>query len=240
MTVALVPEATGIAEAVTGAAAAKAAGKSTGSKSVRAARKEITGRPPRRTASERTGDLARSTARDVGSSHLEAQTRKLRAGGRGGRARRASPSASGAIQHSGALIVEWILAVVLILITVPLEKQQQGYTVTISTMMLRLTGLTGIFFFLALLGTSPTTHRFAVWFGLIIDLGIIYHAATSGSGQLISNIFNHTSTLNSSTGSVKLAADYTTGSPQNTAIPGDLLQSASQSSPTSQSGGISA
>lgn len=64
-----------------------------------------------------------------------------------------------------------------------------------TTLTLRLTGLSGIFFFLSLASSMQSMSKFAVWFGFIIDLGIIYHASAKGSLQTLSQIFSmgHTS-----------------------------------------------
>jgi hypothetical protein len=108
------------------------------------------------------------------------------------------------------LVVEWVLAAILITVTVPSEKGGKGYSEMMSTMMLRLSGLTGIFFALALIGTSQRAAKFSIYFGFIIDLGILYHAATSGSGTALSGIFTGKSILSSGEGSggVVLAADF--------------------------------
>jgi hypothetical protein len=78
-----------------------------------------------------------------------------------------------------------------------------------STIMIRLTALTALFFSLTLIGTVQRAAKFAIWFGFIVDLGILYHATTSGSTKAIANIFSGKPILSSGTGGVTLAADFT-------------------------------
>lgn len=164
--------------------------------------------------------------------------------GRGaGPLRRTSPSKSGrAMQpHVRILVAEWVLAVLLIGVTVPSERGGKGYADMMGTMMLRLTGLTGIFFALSLIGTVQRAARFAIWFGFLIDLGIIYHATTSGSSKALASIFTGKSVLSTS-GGATLAADFhdTSTPPQPTPYGGGVGASSSGTGGASaNSGGAS-
>lgn len=130
--------------------------------------------------------------------------------GRGARPRR-SPgprtTARSMQPHVRVLVAEWLLAAILITVTVPAEKGGKGYPQMMTTIMMRLTALTGLFFALTLIGTVQRAAKFAIWFGFIVDLGILYHATTSGSTKAIANIFNGKSFLTS--GGVTLASDFT-------------------------------
>jgi len=136
--------------------------------------------------------------------------------GRSGTGRRTkAPRSSAGTPKIGVLIAEWLLAVVLIVVTVPMSGSTKGYQATITSIMMRLTGLTGIFFALALIGTSQKAARFPVWFGLIIDLGIIYHASASGGLKGTVALFSGQSiTGGTGQGGVQLAADFTDNSSQ--------------------------
>lgn len=80
-----------------------------------------------------------------------------------------------------------------------------------TTIMIRLSGLTGAFFALSLASEIPPARRFTMWFGLLIDLGIIYHASNTGAIKKIANVFGGKS-IEPSSGTT-LASDYTaTGS----------------------------
>lgn len=127
--------------------------------------------------------------------------------GRGASPRRSGPGSTRAMQpHARVLVAEWVLGVVLIVATVPAEKGPKGYPEMVSTIMLRLSALTGIFFALSLIGTAERVARFAMWFGLIVDLGIIFHATTTGSTKSITNVFSGKPLMN---GGVTLAGDFT-------------------------------
>ena len=131
--------------------------------------------------------------------------------GRGARPRR-SPgprtTARSMQPHVRVLVAEWLLAAILIAVTVPSEKGSKGYGQMMSTIMMRLTALTGLFFALTLIGTVQRAAKFAIWFGFIVDLGILYHATTSGSTKAIANVFKGQSIMTSSNG-VTLASDFT-------------------------------
>lgn len=129
--------------------------------------------------------------------------------GRGARPRRSGPRSARPMQpHVRVLVVEWLLAVILITVTVPSEKGGKGYPDMMATMMLRLSAATGIFFALSLIGTAQRAAKFAMWFGFIVDLGIIYHASTQRSGKALSALFTGQSILSDS-GGATLAADFT-------------------------------
>lgn len=103
-----------------------------------------------------------------------------------------------------------MLAAVLIAVTVPAEKSGKSYADMMASLIMRLTGLTGIFFALSLVGTVERAAKFTIWFGFIIDLGIIYHATTSGSTKALASIFTGKSIL---PGGQVLSADFSTPSP---------------------------
>lgn len=109
----------------------------------------------------------------------------------------------------GALMAEWLFGVVVISVTVPLQGAQNGYGKAITDVMFRLTGLTGFFFVLALLGNSARASRFVVWFGLLVDLGILFTATTSGTFNAMTAVFKGEPITNSSGGGVIPAADVT-------------------------------
>lgn len=79
--------------------------------------------------------------------------------------------------HSGALFAEYFCAALIIVLALFTETQTKGYTATISKVMTRLTALTMVFFVLFLLQGSKRGSQFAIWLGLLIDIGVIYTAA---------------------------------------------------------------
>lgn len=164
--------------------------------------------------------------------------------GRGARTpRRSSPRTSGRPMqpHVRVLVAEWMLAVILIVVTVPSEKGGKGYANMMTTLMLRLSGLTGIFFALSLIGTAQRAARFSIWFGFIIDLGILYHAASNRSGGTLAAIFTGKPILSES-GGVTLAADFVDKSapPQPTPFASSPSAPSSGTGASTSSGGTGA
>lgn len=82
--------------------------------------------------------------------------------------------------NTGKLIGEWLLGVLIISISVPIQAANVGYGKTITAVMYRLTALTAVFFVLALM-TNTKGGKTAVYAGLLIDLGIIFDAVHNGS-----------------------------------------------------------
>ena len=140
----------------------------------------------------------------------EASVPSVRRGGLAGRAGspRSIPSPPLPSAPSGALIAEWLIGVVGICIAVPLSGTANGYGKTMTMIMYRLTGLTGIFFVLALAANSSKLGKAAVYFGAIIDLGILYTATSSGQLAKVAKVFNGQPV----SGGVEPAADVTSAS----------------------------
>lgn len=92
--------------------------------------------------------------------------------------------------NGAPLLAEYIGGVVIICLGTLTRGPSQGYTNVMSELMLRLTALTTVFFILFLLAGSKA-GKSAVWFGLLVDLGILFTAATenvlSDTASLISN-----------------------------------------------------
>jgi hypothetical protein len=87
--------------------------------------------------------------------------------------------------HTGALFAEYFAAALIISLALFNETQTKGYSATISKVMIRLTALTAVFFVLFLLQGSKRGAQAAIWFGLLIDLGVIFTAARE---QLFSTV----------------------------------------------------
>lgn len=190
-------------------AAGRVAGAASNAGAVKQAKKSLTGSD----SASRKRAQDRVPARDD-SRVSTARTSSVPGGhGGGARTRRRGPTSSRPLQpHVRVLVAEWLLAVILIAITVPSEKGSKGYPVMMGTIMLRLSALTGIFFALSLIGTAQRAARFAIWFGFLIDLGIIYHATTSGSTKALTAVFTGDSILSANSGTT-LAADFQDATP---------------------------
>jgi hypothetical protein len=85
--------------------------------------------------------------------------------------------------HSGILFAEYIGGAVVISLELFTQGANRGYTASMSRVMIRLTALTAVFFVLFLMQGSRRGGQAAVWFGLIVDMGIVF---TAGRGQTLS------------------------------------------------------
>lgn len=79
--------------------------------------------------------------------------------------------------RSGALFAEYFAAALVITLDLFVKSPSEGYLSTMSKVMMRLTALTAVFFVLFLMTGSKRGGQVAVWFGLLIDLGVIFTAA---------------------------------------------------------------
>lgn len=84
----------------------------------------------------------------------------------------------------GPLLAEYIAAIVIIFLGTLTRGPGKGYSAVMSELMLRLTAVTTVFFILFLFAGTKG-GKAAVWFGLLIDLGIIY---TASSQDVIVNL----------------------------------------------------
>jgi hypothetical protein len=89
------------------------------------------------------------------------------------------------------LLAEYIGGVVIICLGTLTQGPSKGYTNVMSELLLRLTALTTVFFVLFLLAGSKA-GKAAVWFGLLVDLGIVFTAVNQ-------NVLSDTATLISDT-----------------------------------------
>jgi hypothetical protein len=80
--------------------------------------------------------------------------------------------------NGGPLIAEYFGGVLIVCLATLTQGSVQGYTTMMSQLMLRLTAVTTIFFILFLFAGTKG-GKAAVWFGLLVDLGIIFTAATA-------------------------------------------------------------
>lgn len=127
-------------------------------------------RKPRSPASSRTGRTARATGRYAGNR-----------AGKFGIAKLDSPA-------SGALFAEYFAGALIISLDLFTKSATAGYLGTMSKIMMRLTALTAVFFVLFLMTGSQRGGQAAIWFGLLVDLGIIFTAARSQTFTTLSDM----------------------------------------------------
>jgi hypothetical protein len=105
-----------------------------------------------------------------------------------------------------ALFAEFLVAVVIISISLFTETKDRGYQTVMAEVMMRLSALTAFFFVLFLLTSSKRGGEFAMYMGLLVDIGILYRAVQKG------NLTNFTSAISGQgieQGTPSLAADIT-------------------------------
>ena len=81
------------------------------------------------------------------------------------------------------LAAEFIAAIVIA--TIFLFVNDKSYHEKMSRFFVQVTGITGIFFFLALMGNSEKAGKWVIPFGLLIDLSMIAFLMKSGGGNVI-------------------------------------------------------
>jgi hypothetical protein len=77
----------------------------------------------------------------------------------------------------GPLIAEYIAAVVILVMGSLISGKQKGYTTVMSSLIIRLSSLTAVFFVLFLLAGTKG-GKSAVWFGALIDVAILMTATS--------------------------------------------------------------
>jgi len=91
---------------------------------------------------------------------------------------------------SGALFAEYFAGIFVIFIGVFTKAPTEGYLAVMPKIMIRLTALTAVFFVLFLMQGSKRGAQAAVWFGLLVDLGIVFTAAKSQTFSTTADIIS--------------------------------------------------
>lgn len=91
---------------------------------------------------------------------------------------------------SGALFAEYFAGAFVISIGLFTKSANDGYLPTMSKIMTRLTALTAVFFVLFLMTGSKRGGQVAMWFGLLIDLGIVFTAARGQTFTTLSDMIS--------------------------------------------------
>lgn len=91
---------------------------------------------------------------------------------------------------SGPLFAEYFGAGLVISFELFAKSAGEGYMATMSKVMMRLTALTAVFFVLFLMTGSKRGGQVAVWFGLLIDLGVVFTAARGQSFTTIADMIS--------------------------------------------------
>lgn len=95
---------------------------------------------------------------------------------------------------TGALFAEYFAGALIITFQLFTDTPSRGYLPTVSKVMMRLTALTAIFFVLFLMQGSKRGAQFAVWFGLLVDLGVIFTAARSQTFSTMADMIGNKGT----------------------------------------------
>lgn len=115
---------------------------------------------------------------------------------------------------SGALFAEYFAGAFVISIGLFTKSSTDGYLPTMSKIMTRLTALTAVFFVLFLMTGSKRGGQAAMWFGLLIDLGIVFTAAKGETFTTLADMISGKGSgiqLTSATGAATVSTDTTSG-----------------------------
>jgi uncharacterized membrane protein YciS (DUF1049 family) len=105
-------------------------------------------------------------------------------------------------------MAEFLFAVAVISISIFTESRDRGYNTVMAETMMRLSGLTAIFFILFLFTGSKRGSEFVMWFGLLIDIAIAFRALQKHNFTRLASAISGQG-IPSETGGVQLAADIT-------------------------------
>lgn len=90
-------------------------------------------------------------------------------------------------QGGGVLLTEYLAAVAIIVYATIVKGPKQGYQVVMSELVIRLTALTMIFFVLFLMAGTKL-GKAAGWFGLLVDLGVLFTATQDGAIKQLASV----------------------------------------------------
>jgi hypothetical protein len=76
----------------------------------------------------------------------------------------------------GLILIEFLAGALIIGSSLFTKGSNKGYVITMSEILVRLSALTAVFFVLFLVGGSKNAGKAAAWFGLLIDIGILFNA----------------------------------------------------------------
>lgn len=94
-----------------------------------------------------------------------------------------------AYDHSPVLLAEFFAGVVIIAIAMITRSATEKYNDVISSIMGRYTAFTAVFFVLYLMGSGgKRSSQAAAWFGLLIDLGLLFDAVNHNVFQDLSGM----------------------------------------------------
>lgn len=110
--------------------------------------------------------------------------------------------------RSPALMAEFLFGVAVISISIFTESRDRGYNTVMAEVMMRLSGLTALFFILFLFTGSKRGGEFAMWFGLLIDIAVAFRALQKNNFTRLASGLSGQG-IPSETGGTQLAADIT-------------------------------
>jgi hypothetical protein len=91
-------------------------------------------------------------------------------------------------ENGGVLLGEYLIGGLVIVVSVFTKGTGKGYTDTVSEILLRLSALTAAFFVLFLLANNAKAGKAVAWFGLLIDVGIIFTAYQESEFTVLTDI----------------------------------------------------
>lgn len=146
-------------------------------------------KPAAQRASETTKDAARKRVESAKQSHkrtalaVEGKKRKERV-----------LSIAEMRPKTRMLAAEFIGAIVIAIIMLFLQDGEKNYHQRMSRFFVQMTGITGIFFVLSLVSSSQKAARYAVPFGLLIDVSMLIYLFKQGGGKVIDALTGNATT----------------------------------------------
>lgn len=90
----------------------------------------------------------------------------------------------------GVLLAEYIGGALIITFSIFTKGPEKGYLDITSEVLIRLSALTAVFFVLFLLSGNSKSGKAAAWFGLLIDLGIVFTATSQSQFTTMADIIS--------------------------------------------------
>lgn len=88
---------------------------------------------------------------------------------------------SSAGNHAPVILAEYVLAMIIIVIKTITGTAKTSYQEAMAVAMLQASALTGVFFILFLIASGKRASKVAAWFGVLIDLGVLFTAVNANS-----------------------------------------------------------
>lgn len=83
--------------------------------------------------------------------------------------------------HAPVIVAEFILAILIVILMTITSSAKATYQEAMASAMLQLSAITGVFFVLFLFSSGKHGSKAAAWFGVLVDLGILFTAVNKNA-----------------------------------------------------------